>query len=87
MTHRLVVRGFVGPGLGLRFEERVTVKDADLENVVPELAERHAGILLGEGGGEEPYMIEIEFVDFPVEERFFRFGNTEDGLVDPMRVL
>ena len=76
---RLAIRGYVGRRV--IFEDRVEVPFADLDTVMPKLAEQHAANL----AVHELHMIEIEFLDEPNEqERFFRFGTDPSGMVLPI---
>lgn len=78
---RLVVRGFAD-GKEL-FKDRVSLEEAELEDVVPELAQKHAAAM----AAKRLHMIEIEFLDEPnPEERFFRFGTDSRGMVIPVQV-
>jgi hypothetical protein len=78
---RLAIRGYVGREVV--FEDRVEVTAADMDNVIPELAERHATKL----ASHELHMIEIEFLNEPNEkERFFRFGTDPSGMVMPIAI-
>jgi hypothetical protein len=81
MTARLVIRGFAGKVK--RFEDRIDVPVHELDQIIPELATKHAEAL----AAHELHMIEIEFLDEPnPEERFFRFGTDPRGMVAPIRV-
>ena len=75
-TIRLAIRGF-GNGQ-LQFEDRVAVDPDELENLIPQLAEKHALAM----ARYELHMIEIEYLDEPdVDVRFFRIGT------DPSRMV
>jgi len=78
---RLAIRGFAGKTPV--FEDHVEVTLADLENVVPKLAEQHAGKLTN----HELHMIEIEFLDeSDPNERFFRLGTDPSGMIVPIAI-
>ena len=74
---RLAIRGFVSGEV--QFEEQLTLfHDQAIEDVIPDLAKRHAVALID----HELHMIEIEFLDEPDQnERFFRFGTDAFGMV------
>jgi hypothetical protein len=77
---RLAIRGYAGRRI--IFEEFTDLGDDDIEDLLPELAEKHVLRLVG-----SPHMIEIEFLDEPnVNERFFRFGTDPSSMVAPLRV-
>lgn len=78
MTFRLAIRGFVR---GVKcFEERTTIDDDDVSEVIQDMAARHAAMLDG-----KPGMIEIEFLDeFNPQARFFRVGTDPSGMVKPV---
>lgn len=77
MTVRLVIRGFCGRTR--IFEDRVVVREEDLEN----LARDHLLRLKD----YPKHMIEIEFLDEPdIGQRFFRFGTDPSGMVRPIGI-
>ena len=81
MTIRIAVRGFADRKVV--FEDRIAMSDSDLDTLVPKLAEQHATRM----AAHELHMIEIEFLDEPNEnERFFRFGTDEPGMVLPIQI-
>ena len=79
---RLAIRGFVSGEV--QFEEQLTLfHDQAIEDVIPDLAKRHAVALID----HELHMIEIEFLDEPDQnERFFRLGTDPSGMVIPIGV-
>ena len=80
MIHRLVIRGFAR---GKRqFEDRVEVDGEQFDAVISALATKHAAAM----AAHELHMIEVEFLDAPESERFFRFGTDPSGMVIPIRV-
>ncbi len=81
MKIRIVVRGFAGSQLV--FEDRVEEEDSTLDLVLPKLAEKHAAAI----AAHKLHMIEIEFLDEPGPERFFRVGTDPSHMVMPLRVL
>lgn len=81
MTVRLAIRGFAGRVL--QWEERIEIPEAELDELLPTLAKKHAEAL----AGHALHMIEIEFLDEPnVNERFFRLGSDPRGMVKPIAV-
>ena len=77
----LAIRGFADGRL--KFEDRVDVPLAGLDQVLPKLATQHATAL----AAHELHMIEIEFLDEPNEqERYFRFGTDPSGMVLPIEI-
>ena len=81
MNIRLVIRGFVGAKI--LFEDRVTLDDAQLENLLPRLAKKHAAAM----AAHELHMLEFEFLDEPdLNERFFRIGTDPAGMVMPVEI-
>lgn len=81
MIVHLAIRGYVGRTRV--FEDRVDVSPADLDKIIPKLAEKHAAAL----ASHELHMIEIEFLDEPdPNERFFRFGADPSGMVAPIAI-
>jgi hypothetical protein len=78
---KIAIRGFVEGRRFKIFEERLEVAEADLESLIPAMAERHASIMFDRG----PHMIEIEFLDeLNPAERFLRFGTDPAGMVVPL---
>lgn len=64
-----------------RFEEPLDVNALTLDEILPELAERHAASLVN----DPLHMIEIEFPDEPDEnQRFVRFGSSPVGMAMPV---
>ena len=79
MKIRLAIRGIVGGKI--LFEDRVTLDDAQLENLLPRLAKKHAAAM----AAHELHMLEFEFLDEPDPmQRFFRFGTDPAGMVIPI---
>lgn len=78
---RVAIRGFADDKL--KFEDRIDLSEADIENLLPALAEKHAKAL----AEHELHMIEIEFLDEPDPlARYFRFGTDSGGMVAPMAI-
>lgn len=81
MIVRVAIRGYAAGRI--QFEERVDVESAAMDNLLPDLAEKHATAL----AAHRLHMIEIEFLDEPNEnERFFRFGTDPAGMVAPYAI-
>ena len=78
---RIAIRGFAN---GKRqFEDRVEIDEANLDSLLPSLAEKHAAAM----AAHELHHIEIEFLDeLDPNTRFFRFGTDPSGMVDPLMV-
>jgi hypothetical protein len=77
----LAIRGFADKDLV--FDVRITVDPANLDKIIPKLAEEHAAKL----ASYELHMIEVEFLDEPdPDERFFRFGTDPSGMVIPIAI-
>jgi hypothetical protein len=78
---RLMIRAFDGDRVV--FAKPVTVSEANLSELLPQLAEEHSSAMVkGEYG-----MIEIEFLDEPDPmERFFRIGVDPKGMVAPVAI-
>lgn len=79
-TTSMAIRGFA-EGRKI-FEDFISVDDADLEDLAPTLIETHALQL----SAHPLHMIEIELLDAPCEERFFRFGTDPSGMVTPLEI-
>ena len=81
MNEHIVIRGYANGKL--LFEDPVLVTEAELEKVLPDLAEKHAKAL----ANHSLHMIEIEFLDEsdPLQ-RFFRFGSDPSGMVMPFEL-
>ena len=78
---RLAIRGFADGKQ--QFQEFIEVADAELDGLLPTLAEKHAAKL----ASFELHMIEIEFLDEPDEnQRFFRFGTDPQRMVKPLQI-
>jgi hypothetical protein len=79
---RIAIRGYAIRGIAstrLIFEEIIEdLREPDLR----ELAERHAVRMLA----YPRHLIEIEFLDLPEHERYFRFGNDPAVIVKPQRL-
>jgi hypothetical protein len=79
---RVIVRGFVD-GV-MKFEDRVEIdpdNDGDYATLYA-LAAKHAAEI-----GDQPHMIEFEFLDEPDPlDRFFRFGTDPRGMVVPIAI-
>lgn len=81
MNLRIAIRGYAGKRLV--FEDHADIPNEKLEDLLPDLAEKHAHAM----AAHELHMIEIEFLDEANQnERFFRFGTDPAGMVMPMRV-
>jgi hypothetical protein len=78
---RVIIRGF-SDGACI-FTESRGVEDSQAEAVFEELGYRHADLM----SEDKPWMVEIEFPDEPVSERFFRFGSDPRGMVEPLAVI
>ncbi len=80
MICNLAIRGYANGKVV--FEETREISMLHLNEVLPELAEKHAAAL----ASHELQMIELEFLDDPdVNKRFFRFGTDPSGMVCPIR--
>ena len=78
---RLAIRGYASGKL--QFEERVSLDEEELDDVLPRLGENHALALVN----HSLHMIEIEFLDEPnPNERYFRFGTDPSGMVMPRAI-
>ncbi|HEY1861653.1 MAG TPA: hypothetical protein VGG61_14935 [Gemmataceae bacterium] len=79
---RAIVRGFVDGAVV--FEDRVEIdpeNDGNYDTLYA-LAAKHAAEI-----GNQPHMIEFEFLDEPDPlERFFRFGTDPRGMVVPLAI-
>jgi hypothetical protein len=80
MKHHLAFRCFAHGKL--LWEELVELDDDQLEDVLPGLAEKHAAAM----ASHELHMVEVEFLDEPDGERFFRFGTDPTGMALPIKV-
>lgn len=77
---RLAIRGWKGDQLV--FQDHVEASESDLENMLPQLAEKHANAL-----ADAPHTVEIEFLDEPdPNARFFRMGTDPGRMVMPLKV-
>jgi hypothetical protein len=78
---RLAVRGFAN-GV-LQFEERMDMDEAHLDELIPQLAEKHVEALRK----HRLHMVEIEFLDErnPLA-RFHRLGTDPSGMIMPLKV-
>ena len=66
----------------LESDERMSVEEEELGELLPKLAEQHATQF-----ALTPGMVEIEFLDEPDEtQRFFRIGTDPSGMVQPLAV-
>ena len=78
MTVWLAIRVYVDGAL--ESEKQLSATPAELEELLPKLAEEHARL-----AAERPTMIEIEFLDEPdVNQRFFRMGTDPRYMVMPV---
>lgn len=78
---RLAIRGFAEGRI--KFEDAIDLPEAQIENLLPDLAQKHAAAL----AAHELHMIEIEFLDDPdPNARFFRFGTDPEGMVAPIGI-
>jgi len=78
MTVWLAIRVYVDGAL--ESEKQLSATPAELEELLPKLAEEHARV-----AAERPTMIEIEFLDEPdVNQRFFRMGTDPRCMVMPL---
>jgi hypothetical protein len=77
---RLAIRVFVN---GVKqSEERLDAPMDKLDQVLPQLAEKHADMM-----ALAPGMVEIEFLDEPdFEKRFFRMGTDKRSMREPMAI-
>jgi hypothetical protein len=67
----------------LLFQDRLELEEAELDNLIPQLAREHLDIL----SAHPVHMIEIEFLDEPDPlKRYFRFGTDPSHMVRPTRV-
>ena len=74
---RVIVRIYVGKTL--RFQEYVEAKH---EREFREHAAKHMAMI---GAQDQPFMIEIEFLDEPdIMQKFLRFGSDPAGMVQPI---
>ena len=82
MTLRLAIRGYVD---GARvFEDRVDVDDED-SGELEALPQKHMKRLEEHSQSwSGRFMIEIEFLDAPEDQRFLRFGTDPSGMVVPV---
>lgn len=81
MKVRIAIRGFAGGKL--QFEDRVDVDHEYIDNMLPDLARKHARAL----ASKRLHHIEIEFLDeLNPNERFYRFGTDPRGMLRPIRV-
>lgn len=70
----------------LLFHDHLEVDDVELGDVLENLAEKHAGMMMSYA--PRLYMVEIEFLDEPNPmERFFRFGTDPSGMMSPLEVI
>src|SRR5262245_29387896 len=76
---RVIIRGFLGKTVV--FEEHLERTMNQLDDLLPELGEKHAKSM----AAGKLHMIELEFPDMPLEDRFFRFGTHPAGMVIPIR--
>ena len=77
---RLAIRGFIGKEK--IWESEAQVNMAKLDEVLPDLAKEHAEVM----ARGELTMIEIEFLDDPGPDRFFRIGTSPERMVIPIKV-
>ncbi len=76
---RIAVRVFV---IGkLHSEEIIEATKEELSGIMPRLAAKHAEL-----SAAEPTMIELEFLDDPSNDRFFRIGTDPNAMVMPMAI-
>jgi hypothetical protein len=81
MIVRLAIRGYAAGKI--QFEDRVDLNSAEIEQLVPGLAEKHATAM----AEHRLHMIEIEFLDEPnPNERFFRMGTDPSRMVLPLEI-
>jgi hypothetical protein len=77
----IAIRGFVGRKRV--FEDRFKLEESTLDQLLPDLAEKHGRAI----ASNEINMIEIEFVDEPDPlQRFFRIGTDPSGMVWPIAI-
>lgn len=77
---RTMFRGYMN-GI-LQFEEYAEFEDDETGNKLAEaMGEAHARLI-----ADQPHMIEIEFLDEPMQERFFRFGTDPKGMRMPIGI-
>lgn len=80
-TVNMTIRGYASGQI--QFEESVSCSDADINTLLPILAETHALAL----ATHALHMIEIEFLDEPdVNQRYFRFGTDPAAMVAPFAI-
>jgi len=73
---RMIERGFLGD----RLVYETPVRWVQATDAVAELAERHAQAM----AAGELDMVELEFPDCPVHDRFFRIGTNSAGMREPL---
>lgn len=72
----ITIRLFVAGKLTRKENFELTTPD-DLRR----LGEEHVQTLIGE---TQPWMVEIEMLNDPSEERFIRFGTDQAGMINPL---
>ena len=76
----VIVRGFLGKAI--IFQTRATITEEQIAPFIQEMAEEHAQACADGRIG----MIEVEFPEFPPNERFCRMGPDTTRMVNPIRV-
>jgi len=77
----LIIRGYLGRKVV--FEQPQTADASELESVVERVAIEHAQAMAA--GTID--MVELEFPEFPLHERYFRFGVNPEGMVMPVVIF
>jgi hypothetical protein len=75
---RVTIRGFAGKRVV--FEDRLEIRESDLEDLIVSLAQKHANRM----ANHQLHMIEFEFPDEPISDRYFCFGTDPSGMVMPI---
>jgi hypothetical protein len=57
-------------------------EDEGEDKLIEEQLERRASLFLN----ADRYLVELEFLDLPSEERFFRFGNAPEQMTTPIAI-
>jgi len=87
---RVIFRGWLRGALV--FEDREDLPDSLVDDndvlglAMDELVAMHSALLGIDVDPQPPHMIEVEFIDAPLKDRFFRFGNDPSMMVEPRRI-